>query len=93
MSCVRSTRLLHIISRVAFGLLFATNCLADTSPEQLIAILDNQKLPDEIRCFAAKRIQFGNSNIKPEHQQQINQIATSIFQNDHDGQDLLKPIT
>lgn len=60
------------------------------SPEQLIAILGDQKLPDDIRCFATTVIQHASININRDHQEQINKISTNILQNNEDGGEKLK---
>lgn len=59
------------------------------SPEQLIAILGDSKLPDEIRCFAASEV--NNQTVSnPENQKKIDNISTSILQNNEDGGEKLK---
>lgn len=60
------------------------------TPEQIIAILGDAKLPDDMRCFAASELHFGPITISVENQKQIDKIATSIVQNNQDGGDKLK---
>lgn len=60
------------------------------SLEQLIAILDDTKLPDEIRSFCASEINFGNSIINPENQTKINLIASNICKDPTNGGEKLK---
>jgi hypothetical protein len=60
------------------------------TPEQLIAILGDSKLPDDMRCFAVSEIHSKPVTISVENQKKIDTISTSILQNNEDGEDKLK---